>query len=58
MMAPPASSASARRRGRSPGLINDEPSLKPAPPASTTELSSSRPCGAIRPQNSPAWWEA
>ncbi len=49
------SSARATRRGRSPGSITVHPSRRPAAPATNTLVSSSIPCGRIRPQNFGCW---
>ena len=39
--------------GRGPGSTHDQPSRSPAPAATKTAVSSSSPCGRIRPKNSP-----
>ena len=44
------SSASATPRGRSPGAMIVQPSRRPAAPAMTIAVSSSRPWGRISPQ--------
>ena len=45
------SSAGATERGRGPGAMICQPSRIPAPPATNTAVSSSRPCGVMRPKN-------
>ncbi len=45
------SSASACDRLRGPGSIHDQPSRRPAPAATNTQVSSSSPCGRISPKN-------
>ena len=45
------SSASACDRVRGPGSIQAQPSRSPAPAATKTQVSSSRPCGRISPKN-------
>ena len=45
------SCARATLRGRGPGSNHCQPSRMPAPAATNTAVSSSSPCGAIRPKN-------
>ena len=43
-------------RVRPPGSTQDQKSRRPTPPATKTAVSSSMPCGRIRPQKWPPWW--
>ena len=42
--------ATARPRGSGPGSITVQPKRRPTPAATHTQVSSSRPCGVIRPK--------
>ena len=53
-MASRPAAASAWERGSGPGSTQDQPIRSPTPAATNTAVSSSSPCGLIRPKNTSA----